>query len=306
MNIIKLFKNILRPIVISICRIINPEVVVRVDGGICSQMHFYIIGRYFAEKGYRVSYETSWFNVYGKDLLGTFVRNFDLLTLNPKNEFRKVYKWKIALYAQFCMCGYDYFKVKENDISWKEEKPPVYLAHYYHDFKELYTDILPRYFQMNEIVRCLDEKNNELMHKIKTGISVAMHVRRGDLAIYNSAYGEPCSVNYFTNAVNYLSGRIGNCVFYIFSDEPEWCKKELVPVLPEGKSYYVVDINGSDKGYMDLVLMALCSHTITSKGSLGKYSACINNTTERIVILSDETTEKSWKDVFPNSVFIKN
>ncbi len=62
--------------------------------------------------------------------------------------------------------------------------------------------------------------------------------------------------------------------FYFFSDEPDWVRDELIPqlYLTEGNCK-IVDINGSDKGYMDLFLIARCKHQITSKGTLGKYGA---------------------------------
>ena len=66
----------------------------------------------------------------------------------------------------------------------------------------------------------------------------------------------------------------------------------------------MVDINGSDKGNMDLFLIAYCNHQITSKGTLGKYGALLRDSADKIVILSDDTVEYQWKGVFHNSVFL--
>lgn len=46
--------------------------VLNMDGGICSQMHFYIVGRIFEKKGQRVLYNLDWFSKEGKDMDGRF------------------------------------------------------------------------------------------------------------------------------------------------------------------------------------------------------------------------------------------
>ena len=93
--------------------------------------------------------------------------------------------------------------------------------------------------------------------------------------------------------------------FYFFSDEPEWVASELIPYLEfANENCKVVDINGSDKGYMDLFLIAYCKHQITSKGTLGKYGALLRDSADKIVILCDDKVEYQWKGVFHNSVFL--
>lgn len=93
--------------------------------------------------------------------------------------------------------------------------------------------------------------------------------------------------------------------FYFFSDEPEWVASELIPYLEfANENYKVVDINGSDKGYMDLFLIAYCKHQITSKGTLGKYGALLRDSSDKIVILCDDKVEYQWKGVFHNSIFL--
>lgn len=41
-------------------------VIIRVDGGICSQIAFFVLGLVFKEKGYEVKYDLSWFETSGK------------------------------------------------------------------------------------------------------------------------------------------------------------------------------------------------------------------------------------------------
>ena len=69
-------------------------------------------------------------------------------------------------------------------------------------------------------------------------------------------------------------------------------------------NYKIVNINGSDKGYMDLFLIAHCKHQITSKGTLGKYGALLMDNSGKIVIMSDDGSEERWKKLFQNPVYL--
>ncbi len=152
----------------------------------------------------------------------------------------------------------------------------------------------------------LDEQNRLLYSKIGScACSVAVHVRRGDLKVEIPAYGKPASLEYFKSAVTYMQGKDKSSFFYFFSDEPDWVRDELIPQLrlTEG-SCKVIDVNGSDKGYMDLFLIARCRHQITSKGTLGKYGALLGDNPEKTVVLCDDKVEYPWKELFQNPVFL--
>lgn len=49
--------------------IASPTIVVRMDGGICSQMHQYLIGQIFKERGTNVEYELDFLNIMEKILM---------------------------------------------------------------------------------------------------------------------------------------------------------------------------------------------------------------------------------------------
>ena len=92
--------------------------------------------------------------------------------------------------------------------------------------------------------------------------------------------------------------------YYFFSDESDWVRGGLLKDLPLTDNYRVVDINGSDKGYMDLFLMACCKHQITSKGTMGKYAAILNDNKDKLVTLCNDKTELPWLNFIDNSVLI--
>ena len=81
-------------------------------------------------------------------------------------------------------------------------------------------------------------------------------------------------------------------------------KMDLLPRLSVKDCAEVVDINGSDKGYMDLYLLAHCKHQITTKGTLGKFGALLADNPDKYVVLYNDETQQYWKMLLQNPVFI--
>lgn len=284
----------------NIDRLIRKRIIIRIDGGICSQIHFYIIGRIFEKKGYRVEYDLSWYirTFYFSSYMA---RKFDLLDLIPDLDFIKspwyisyIYK-RIYYYENdnFVKC-YDYFNCK----------PPLYMGGHYDISSSVFKSLFYEYVHISTSV--LDNLNLQIYNQIISHRnSVAIHVRRGDLSQFNDYYGAPATINYFIQAVSLFLNK-SDVFFYIFSDETNWVKEHLISVLPLTSKYLVVDINSAKNGYMDLILLSSCKHFITSKGSFGKYGALINYTEETDVILIDDRIEHDkWGDYFGKARWIK-
>lgn len=262
-----------------------PCIIVPIDGGICSQMHQYLIGEIFRKKGYRVKYSLSFFENFGTDCDGIQARNFDLLKAFPYLPFRKATKWE----AKFYSLAFKYIGLypKSLDTEWIYLNPPRFLSGYYADPKGLYKNLYNEVFHSSASI--LDTENRILYDTID-GYSVAVHVRRGDLSSYNVAYGNPVTVDYFINAVKYMCNKYLSPTFYFFSDDMTYVETQLLPLLPKNICYRLID-NGAAKGYMDLMLISKCKHQITSKGSLGKYGALLDSSPLRTVIVSKDDTQ---------------
>lgn len=70
-------------------RLVPSKIIIHMDGGICSQMHFYLVGMLLSRSGHRVAYDLSWFRDVGTDLDGRMCRNFDLLRIFPGLRFEE-------------------------------------------------------------------------------------------------------------------------------------------------------------------------------------------------------------------------
>lgn len=285
--------------------IVKPQVVVLLDGGVCSQMNQYLLGQCYSKRGFPVYYDMSFYKEWGSDLNRSFARNFDLLKAFPHLSLKEASKVMIRVYKR------KYYTIGNNtegyrkldDYSFLQYKAPLYLGGYYQLPSKLWLEAFHSYFKL--VPEILNAPNKKMCDEIKGRSSaIAVHVRRGDLKKEVFAYGKPATLEYFQRAVRFFQERVSTPYFYFFSDEPDWVVEELVPKLSLENNFKVVNINGSDCGYMDLYLIAYCKHQITSKGTLGKYGALLMDCPEKYVVLCDDTTEYGWKELLQNSVFL--
>lgn len=282
------------------------RIIIRMDGGICSQMHFYLVGKMLENRGFRVSYDLDWYEIEGMDLDGRFARNFDLLKLQPNLQLEVAERPLLTIYKSLFYRYNDYFAPEQMALKWLETTPPVYLDGYFRDPEEMFTKLFRTLFRANSDV--LDAPNLEILKDIvqqrAAGTTCAVHVRRGDLSKYVAAYGAPAKASYFIDSFREVTKAAGGrkVRFYIFSDEPQWFKDKLAGLLKD-YDVKVVDINGSDKGYMDLVLMSKCRHQITSRGSMGKYAALLRSESNRdgLVTLAAGEGADEWRNRFENT-----
>ena len=148
----------------------------------------------------------------------------------------------------------------------------------------------------------LDTKNSEIAKRISSVNSVSLHVRRGDYVnnpqITNS-HGL-CSLEYYQNAISSIEKNITNPVFFIFSDDIEWVRANLVL---SGQSE-IVSGNTGIQSYIDMQLMCLCRHNIIANSSFSWWGAWLNNNTDKIVVapkqwFPDEAKNVQTKDLIP-------
>lgn len=280
------------------------KVIILMDGGICSQMNQYLLGQLFAAHGYKVCYDISFFKNWGSDINHKYVRNFDLLKAFPYLKFHIASQIDVDLYKRYYCFEGNAFQ-NNVDYSFLELTPPVYLDGYYKTPNDLWIKKFHEIFRLS--LGALGGHDMLLFEKINScDSSVAVHVRRGDLSTEVVGYGLPATITYFQRAIAYICEHTTNPMFYFFSDEIDWVLNELIPTLDKciASKCEVVADNGSDKGYIDLFLMAACKHQITSKGTLGKFSALLSDSSDKIVILCDDATQYSWKERLHNPIFM--
>ena len=61
----------------------------------------------------------------------------------------------------------------------------------------------------------------------KNDQSVAIHVRKGKDYLNNTLYQNTCEIEYYIKAINFLKEKLNNPQFYVFTDSPEWVKRNF-------------------------------------------------------------------------------
>lgn len=184
----------------------------------------------------------------------------------------------------------------------KSNNKPIIFVHDIFRYKKLdyddnYSYYLDGYWQSekyfitirNTIVEKLQRPKE--VTKNDTGISVSLHVRRTDYLTSNNFHIVQ-NINYYNSALDII-GEYDK--LYIFSDDIEWCKKNL-------KYHNMVFLNQSN--VEDLWSMASCDHNIIANSSFSWWGAWLNTNPNKIVV-----APKNWfgnndidtTDILPSS-----
>ena len=145
---------------------------------------------------------------------------------------------------------------------------------YFSDIRELLLRELSPISSMNDL-------GNAYLEPIKNSHSVSLHVRRVDyLNLKNVGV---LDVDYYMKSVEYIRSNVEKPIFFIFSDDLEWCKNSLG--FLEGCIY----VDRTQTEIDDLKLMSFCQHNIIANSSFSWWGAWLNQNPKKTVI-----APKSW------------
>ena len=168
-----------------------------------------------------------------------------------------------------------------------------------------------KYFEgIKEIIRkdfsfkaALSNKNEDVAHSILEADSVSIHIRRGDYTTNPNAVSNfvTCDKDYYLRAINHITQKVKDPIFYIFSDEPEWVRNNLD--FGNHKVEYI-DWNKGRDSYIDMQLMSLCKHNIIANSSFSWWGAWLNKNVDKIVVapslwFRDKYKNSLLDDFFP-------
>lgn len=151
----------------------------------------------------------------------------------------------------------------------------------------------------------ISEKNQEFLNLIASAWNnaVSIHVRRGDYVSLDSAnkWHGVCSLWYYESAVEQMQEHIDAPVFFVFSDDIEWCRENIV--FPEWVVAHYIDHNRS-AWHEDLRLMYSCSHHIIANSSFSWWWAYLGRNPEKMIIAPKkwlQTDSFSTENLIPPS-----
>lgn len=165
----------------------------------------------------------------------------------------------------------------------------------------------PRYFEsiadslraeLKGLLAAAVHPPDTIIKRLESPASVAVHVRRGDYL--NHPVFRVCDMVYYRESIRKMRARLPGARFFIFSDDPEWCRNEFPDADQE-----VIDsgIAGTNPLH-DLHLMSLASHHITANSTYSWWAAWLGDKPGQQVIMPERwyahgikapMEEKKWK-----------
>lgn len=167
-----------------------------------------------------------------------------------------------------------------------------YFLEYENDIRKNFEFIIPP-----------SEKNKETIQHINSIDSVSIHIRRWDYVSNKNTnqFHGTCGLDYYKKAIKYIQKEVQSPTFFIFSDDIDWVKDNLI--IEEHNSEYI-DWNDAETNYEDMRLMSHCKHNIIANSSFSWWGAWLNKNPNKIVIAPKKWFQSdtiNYSDVVPES-----
>jgi hypothetical protein len=190
-------------------------------------------------------------------------------------------RYGVTIYYQ-CWTSYKYFIGVEDKIKTAFSFPPISS-----DFNEKFQR-----FKANREV-------------------VAVHIRCGDSFI-SPAFAGLTPIAYFREAIDLISSKIKSPIFLLFTDDLEWCIKNL----DDKRLLFAKEIFPEIlEPHQDMQVMSMCDHNIISSSSFSWWAAFLNSNPLKIVIAPEKWIRPDYgkinnirltEMVMPGWITIKN
>lgn len=124
------------------------------------------------------------------------------------------------------------------------------------------------------------KENKEYERLLREENSVTIHIRRGDY-VGSGNLGGICTLDYYRKAIKEARKLITHPVFFVFSNDQEWCIENLKEEFGDAKVYFVTNNKGAES-YRDMQLMSIARCTILANSSFSWWGAYLNQREDHI------------------------
>jgi len=265
---------------------------IHVVGGLGNQMFQYALGRKLEiERNAYVRYDLAQFKVQGERELN--ILKFRTRLPEQSALDKTLFRLSLGRSLRFCrplvrmlgpsvQCRYYEDKREGVDRQVLKLEGRWYLHGWWqsHEFLENIRETLMQEFQLAEPLSGVDLEFQKRLDDVN---AVCVHVRRGDL-ITHPIYSKTIKVqtpDYFQACMRQIADHVGDPHFFVFSDDPDWCKEHVRIDAP----ITYMDHNDGRRDFVDLVLMSHCRHFITANSTFSWWGAWLSRNAEKIVIV---------------------
>ena len=259
--------------------------IVRLSGGLGNQFFQYAFGRAYEEKtGEKVSFDT-W--SFFRDKLRKYELDNYVIKKGPKRILRRIVCniiWELEIHTKLPNWVDKLMRIeyeREVFIPQLDFMKDAYAIGFWQN--EDY------FFKYEAVIRKelvykgpLSEKQKEIIQEMSLQQAVAIHIRRTDyLTTGGKKVYENVDKEYYLAAIEYIAAQLGETpVFYVFSDDIEWCKKEFRDI----ENLIFVDSSISYNQHTDLELMRNCKHFIIANSTFSWWGAWLSENQQKIVV----------------------
>lgn len=283
--------------------------ILTVGGGIGNQMFQYGYARYLQEllkeeyiyindcdviREYNRQYSLGHCNVKNTKILPRSVsrplsnvlknaRRIAFRIMDATNESAECFKKmnRVGIYYH-----QDVYKYYESEIA---KLPIRYIEGGFQSWK--YFSTINSLKEELRIISPVEEKNIELLEKIRSCESVCIHIRRGDYLSAKYQELNICNYDYYLRGIQYINNMISNPVYFVFSntiEDLDWIKNNY------DFPYNVIYVKQNNSDYEELRLMYSCKHFIISNSTFSWWAQYLSYS-DGITIAPDIWNRKHWK-----------
>lgn len=283
--------------------------IVRILGGLGNQMFQYALYRSLLSNGENSTLDISGFDRYnlhnGFELPHIF-ENLELHYASKGDVDRLSNNNSLVSKLSKKIFGLKKTHIQEKSLKFDpdifDQKGHLFLDGYWQS--EKYFDNIKNLIRKDfRFANFSDKRNIEIEKIINDCQSVSVHVRRGDY-VDNSLYQNICNLKYYMNAIDIIEKNVFNPVYFIFSNDIDWCKRNL----SINNVCYYINWNKESSSYRDMQLMSRCKNNIIANSSFSWWGAWLNTNHSKIVISPsrwlnndshniDDIVPSSWQKV---------
>lgn len=254
----------------------------------------YALGRVLAEKhGVPLLLDASWFNAEGWAEVSHFLRlpiRAKVLRRLPlaARALRKLTGKHYWQYGRFPMIrenpedqSFDprFLDAPSDCLLFGYFQTPLYFEAIATDLRHELRGLLEDAYQIQTMGG--STLRNGLHDSLKSPQSVAIHVRRKDYLTH--PVFQVCGSGYYQAAVERMRSRIPGARFFVFSDDPDWCRIHFTD-----EDHEIVDGGRrSIDPLHDLHLMSLASHHIIANSTYSWWAAWLADKPGQQVVMPD-------------------
>lgn len=271
--------------------------IVKLKGGLGNQMFQYAFAKLLKKRtGGEVMLDYSAYNALKKDIVRVpRIKKFALtLPSAGADELKRICKirhtgnsqsfmYKVGIFLEGKINPHYFIEPSRAYINPSDIIGKSYFDGYWQSWRyieEVREELLAEYVPSSPI----SDKTTETKNIIECENSVFIGVRRGDYLKSSAHYGAFDS-SYYERAMQYIDEHVKNPVYYVFSNDIEWCK-EYINWGEHTVKFREPELQVND--FEEFILMSSCKHAIIVNSTYNWWGAYMIKNPDKIVVAPEK------------------